>query len=322
MTRQLISIVIPLYNEEESVPVLLKALQKAIRTCEAYDFEFVFIDDGSSDNSATAVNQLVADEPRLRLIEFSRNFGKEAAVSAGIHEAKGDAVIIMDADLQHPPQLIPDFVSKWEQGAEVVVGVRQADGKESIVKRVGSAVFYRIMQAISHTKITPHATDYRLLDRCVVDEFNRFTEHNRMSRGLIDWLGFRREYLYFEAPERQYGEASYTFRKLVGLALNSFTAYSLLPLRLAGYVGCLILLTSGPLAAFIVIEQYVMGDPMGLQISGTASLTVAVLFLVGIILACLGLVAMYIAHIHTEVIDRPLYVIRQKRPRARGKTTP
>lgn len=319
MNRQAVSIVIPLYNEEESAPILLKELQNATEKCDEYDFEYVFVDDGSKDKSVDIVNELIATEPRLRLVEFSRNFGKEAAVSAGMHDAKGDAVIIMDADLQHPPKLIPKFIERWENGAEVVVGVRKTDGKESIVKRVGSAVFYKIMQIISHTDITPHATDFRLLDRRVVNEFNRFTERNRMSRGLIDWLGFRREYLYFDTPERQYGEASYTFSKLVGLAINSLTAYSLLPLRLAGYAGMLILLISGPLAAFIVIEQYILGDPMSLQISGTASLTVAVLFLVGIILVCLGLVAMYIAHIHAEVIDRPLYVVRKKHKHNQNK---
>lgn len=312
MSRKSVSIVIPLYNEEESAPILLKELQEATQKCDEYEFEYVFVDDGSKDKSVDIVNELIKTESRLRLVEFSRNFGKEAAVSAGIHEAKGDAVIIMDADLQHPPKLIPQFIDRWKQGAEIVVGVRKTDGKESIVKRVGSAAFYKIMQVISHTDITPHATDFRLLDRRVVNEFNRFTERNRMSRGLIDWLGFRREYLYFHTPERKYGEASYTLSKLIGLAVNSLTAYSLLPLRLAGYVGMLILIISGPLAAFIVIEQYILGDPMSLQISGTASLTVAVLFLVGIILVCLGLVAMYIAHIHTEVIDRPLYVVRKK----------
>jgi polyisoprenyl-phosphate glycosyltransferase len=310
--KKLISVVVPIYNEEESAPILLMELEKAIDGVDSYDFEFIFVDDGSMDQSVKVIKNLEHESSRLRLIEFARNFGKEAAVSAGIHEAKGDAVIIMDADLQHPPKHIPSFIKQWEDGAEVVVGVRKNDGKESKLKRWGSIWFYKIMQHISHTDITPHATDYRLIDRCVVNEFNRLTERNRMTRGLIDWLGFERRYFYFNTPERLHGEASYTMSKLIGLGLNSLTAYSLTPLRLAGYLGIVILFISAPLGFFVLVEQYIMGDPMRLQFTGSASLGIAVLFLVGIVLMCLGLVALYIAHIHTEVINRPLYVVRRK----------
>jgi dolichol-phosphate mannosyltransferase len=310
MRKKLITIVVPVHNEQECVPILLTELRKVVNKLTAYNFEFVFIDDGSSDQSAAVIKEAMAEYNELRLIEFARNFGKEAAVSAGIHDSKGDAVIIMDADLQHPPQKIPAFIEQWEQGGEVVVGLRKADGKESRLKRVGSIWFYRIMRWISHTEVTPHATDYRLLDRCVVNEFNRLTERNRMTRGLIDWLGFRRTYVSFAAAVRQHGEASYTFRKLVSLAINSFTAYSMLPLRMAGYIGMFILLIAAPACTFVLIEQYIMGDPLRLNFSGSASLGLAVLFLVGIVLVCLGLVALYIAHIHTEVIGRPLYIRR------------
>lgn len=311
--KKLISVVVPIYNEEESVPILLDELEKSVSKLDAYNFEFIFVDDGSSDKSVTVIKELMKKSRRLRPIEFARNFGKEAAVSAGIHDAKGDAVIIMDADLQHPPKHIPSFVEQWEKGAEVVVGVRKNNGKESKLKHWGSIWFYKIMQHISHTEITPHATDYRLLDRCVVDEFNRLTERNRMTRGLIDWLGFERRYFYFNTPERQHGEASYTMSKLIVLGLNSITAYSMMPLRIAGYLGIVILLISAPLGFFVLVEQYIMGDPMLLNVTGSASLGIVVLFLVGIVLMCLGLVALYIAHIHTEVINRPLYVVRRKR---------
>lgn len=307
-----ISVVVPIYNEEESVPILLEELEKATEKVRGYDFEFIFVDDGSKDNSVGIINQLTKKDKRLRPIEFARNFGKEAAVSAGIHDAKGDAVIIMDADLQHPPKHIPRLIEQWEEGAEVVVGVRKNDGKTSKIKQLGSVLFYKIMQHISSTEITPHATDYRLLDRSVVDEFNRLTERNRMTRGLIDWLGFERRYFYFNTPERKHGEASYTMSKLISLGLNSVTAYSLTPLRLAGYLGVVILFISAPLGLFVLVEQYIMGDPMQLQVTGSASLGIAVLFLVGIVLMCLGLVALYIAHIHTEVINRPLYVVRKR----------
>jgi polyisoprenyl-phosphate glycosyltransferase len=309
--KRLISIVVPIYNEALNVPVLVAQLGKEADNL-AYDFEFVLVDDGSRDESVAVVRELIAREPRIRLIEFARNFGKEPAVAAGIHAAKGDGVIIMDADLQHPPSLLPHFIEKWENGADVVIGVRKYSKKESWFKKTASNWFYKIMQRIAHTQITPHATDYRLLDRCVVDEFNALTEHNRINRGLIDWLGFHRDYVHFVAPLRLHGEASYTFKKLVALAINSFTAYSMLPLRLAGYMGVMILLVSAPAIIFIVIEKHIMDDPFGLHITGAATLAVILLFLVGVILACLGLVALYIAHIHAEVVNRPLYISRRE----------
>lgn len=310
-SRKRISIVIPMYNESASLPHLYKALVEACEPIK-YDFEFVLVDDGSRDNTVEIIRGLITQDNRVRLIELSRNFGKEPAVAAGVHAAKGDAVVIMDADLQHPPKLLSRFVEKWEAGADLVIGVREYTKEESWFKKTASAWFYRIMQRIAHTQITPHATDYRLLDRCVVEEFNNMTEHNRINRGLIDWLGFRREYVHFVSPLREHGEAAYTFSRLVALAMNSFTAYSLLPLRLAGYLGVTILLVAGPAIVFILIEKYALNDPWGLHISGPAILATILLFMVGVILACIGLVALYIAHIHAEVVNRPLYITRRE----------
>jgi polyisoprenyl-phosphate glycosyltransferase len=309
---RLISIVVPLHNESPNIHPLYEELLDATANLP-YRFEFILVDDGSRDDSADLARELSRQDPRLQLVEFARNFGKEAAVSAGLHNCKGDAAIIMDADLQHPPALIPAFLAKWREGSEVVVGLRTYDKRETVFKRFTSALYYRIMERISHTKITPHATDFRLLDRVVIDAFNGLSERNRMTRGLIDWLGFKRGYVPFKTRLRQFGEASYGFSKLCSLAINSFTAYSLLPLRLAGYLGLLILAISAPLGLFIVVEKYILHDPLGLQFSGPATLAVIILFLVGVVLACLGLVAMYIAHIHAEVLGRPLYVIRPQR---------
>lgn len=310
-SQKLISIVVPIYNEALNVPVLIDELAKEADGLP-YQFEFVLVDDGSRDESVAIIRELISREPRIRLIEFARNFGKEPAVAAGIHAARGAGVVIMDADLQHPPSLLPQFIEKWERGADVVIGVRKYSKKESWFKKTASTWFYKIMQRIAHTQITPHATDFRLLDRCVVDEFNALTEHNRINRGLIDWLGFHRDYVHFIAPLRLHGEASYTFKKLVELAINSFTAYSMLPLRLAGYMGVMILFVSAPAIVFIVVEKHLLHDPLGLHITGAATLAVILLFLVGVILACLGLVALYIAHIHAEVINRPLYISRRE----------
>lgn len=309
--NHLISIIVPVYNEALSLPEFYQEVTRHMQYIK-HRFELIFIDDGSSDRSVSILRQLRLHDKRIRLIEFARNFGKESAVSAGLHVAKGKAAIILDADLQHPPGLIKRFIVAWEKGAEVVVGLRRYSQEEGRVKRAGSWLFYRIMDHISHTKVTPNATDYRLLDRCAIDAFNQFTERNRMARGLIDWLGFKRAYIHFNAPPRKHGVANYRFKSLVRLAINSFTAYSLLPLKLAGYIGVIILVGSGLLGLFFYAETYIVGDPYNLHISGTAMLATLLLFLVGIVLACLGLVALYIARIHEEVINRPLYVVRQK----------
>ncbi|HXH26964.1 MAG TPA: glycosyltransferase family 2 protein [Candidatus Acidoferrum sp.] len=309
---KLLSIIVPLYNEAENIPLMHRELETQAKKMSEYRFEFIFVDDGSRDESMSVLHRLAKADRRVRVLEFARNFGKEAAVSAGLHAAKGDAVAVMDADLQHPPQLLAQFIKKWRDGADVVVGVREYDAAEGWLKKLSSDIYYAIMGVIAHTKITPHATDYRLLDRSVVDAFNRMGEHNRMTRGLIDWLGFRRDYVHFHAPPRQNGERGYTYRKLINLAMNSFMSYSLMPLKFAGYMGIVILLVSGPLSVFVVIEKYILHDPFGLRITGTATLALMLLFLIGLVLIGQGLVALYIAHIHAEVTNRPLYVVRNE----------
>ncbi|MGH7196873.1 MAG: glycosyltransferase family 2 protein [Candidatus Saccharimonadales bacterium] len=310
-TQKFISIIVPVYNEALNIPLLHKALDSALADLP-YKFEIIFVDDSSRDDSIDTIKRLQASGSlSVRLVEFARNFGKEAAVSAGLHAARGDAAIILDADLQHPPDLIPVFIKKWEEGAEVVVGVKRYSKEEGLLKKASSSMYYRVLGLIASTEITPHATDYRLLDRVAIDEFNRFTERNRMTRGLIDWLGFNRQYVYFEAPPRVNGEAGYSPRKLIQLAMNSFTAYSLLPLKFAGYLGVLILFLSIALGVFVYVEEYMMGDPYNLNITGTAMLAIILLFLIGVVLICLGMVALYIARIHEEVINRPLYVAKR-----------
>ena len=278
-----------------------------------YNYEIIFVDDGSSDNSVDEIKKLADTDENVFYFEFSRNFGKEIATSAGINNAKGDAVIMLDADLQHPPKLIPEFLKKWESGAEIVVGIRNKNKGEGLIKKFGSFLFYKIINLISATKIIPRSTDYRLLDKVVIREFNRFTERSRMTRGLIDWLGFRRDYIYFNAEQRINGNAGYSVFKLIKLALSGFISLSLFPLKFAGYLGIAIVLFSGPLGVFIFIEKYILNDPWGFSFSGPAILAVIILFLIGIVLACLGLIALYIGNIQNEVMNRPLYVLRSKK---------
>ncbi len=309
--KQLLSIVIPVHNESKNIPLIYKAIIEHTKALK-YDFEIIYIDDGSRDDSAAQAYRLTDKDPNVRLLQFARNFGKEAAVSAGLHAAKGAAAIVIDADLQHPPELIKEFIRKWEKGAEVIVGVRNTyTQQESWFKKFSSKWFYRLMNGISSTKITPNATDYRLLDRTAIDAFNEFTEHNRMTRGLIDWLGFKRAYIKFDINERIHGKPTYNYKKLFQLAFNSITSHSMMPLKLAGVLGIIILLIAGPLGIFIFYQKYILNDPGGFNFTGTSALAVIVLFLVGVVLVCLGLIAMYIARIYEEVTNRPLYIVKQ-----------
>lgn len=308
---KLISIVVPAYNESENLPLLFAEIQKTFATL-THNFEVIFINDGSRDNTLAVAHAIEATNPnQVKVIDFSRNFGKEAATTAGYHASTGDAVMAIDADLQHPPALIPHFIEKWLGGIDVVIGVRNNNASDSVIKRLGSKLYYKIINSISETPIVPRATDFRLLDRQVVDELNKLTEHNRMTRGLIDWLGFRRDYIYFVAPERIHGEAAYGFWKLVKLAAESFIAHSLLPLRLAGYVGVFIMILSGTLGVVMVLDRYI--ETMGLNFSGPAILANVILFLVGIVLIMLGLLSYYIGHIYHDTQNRPLYVVRNRR---------
>ncbi len=306
----LISVIIPCHNEDGNLEPLHDALIDATKSVSD-TYEFIYVDDGSTDGTVAKIRGLQRLHPNIRLIELVRNFGKEIAITAGLRAARGAAAITIDADLQHPPALIPELVATWRAGAEVVVGVRRSGtGHAPVLKRAGSAMFYRIVNAISDVEIRAHATDYRLIDRMVIDEFNRFTEHTRLTRGLIDWLGFRRVYINFTPAKRHAGVAAYSYYSLINLALTSFISMSLFPLKVAGYFGFIITAVSGPLGLFILIEKYVFGDPWNLNFSGPAILVVILLFLVGLILIALGLMSLYIATIHTEVTNRPLYVAR------------
>ncbi len=311
---KLVSIIIPAYNEELNIDPIHAALTPIFASLsDRYDFEIIFVNDGSRDKTLDALEQLAARDRRVRYLDFSRNFGKEIATTAGINHCTGDACILIDADLQHPVELIPEFIRRWEAGADVVVGIRNQSKSDSIVKKVGSAIFYKIINTIAAVKIVPNATDFRLLDRIVIDEFNRFSETNRMTRALIDWLGFRRDYIRFNAKERLHGEASYSFIKLFALAINSFISLSLVPLKIAGYLGLLITGVSGISGLYILLGKYVFRTPFASTFSDAENLAILILFLVGILLISIGLLALYVANIQEESIRRPLYVIRKGR---------
>ncbi|MBQ2315013.1 MAG: glycosyltransferase family 2 protein [Treponema sp.] len=304
-----ISTVVPVYNESENVPLIYQALKDVAAAQSSYAWEFVFINDGSRDDSWKELQAIAAADSRVMALDFSRNFGKELALTAGVRHCTGDAAIFLDADLQHPPALIPEFLRKWEQGAEVVASLRKSTEKKSLVKQFGSWVFYRLMNSCAPAQLTPNATDFKLVDRKVINELVRFTEHKRMFRGLIEWLGFRTEYVEFVAPERLHGKATYSLGKLVSLAVNSMASFSLFPLKVVGYLGVTVTLVSTVLLAFMILQNFILHTGL---FSSIAFVIVANTLVLGVVLIALGLMALYVGQIHDEVINRPLFVIREK----------
>lgn len=309
--QKTISIIVPVYNESKNIPLITDEVISIFANI-SYDYELIFVNDGSKDNSQDVIDSLTASNTKIKSIEFSRNFGKEAATSAGLQFCSGDAAIFIDADLQHPPQLILEFIKKWEEGFDVVIGKRSKTKGTSMLKSLTSFLYYKIINSISETPIEPGATDFRLVNRTVIDAFNGFSERERITRGLIDWLGFKRTFVRFVAEERAHGEASYSYLKLIKLAVSSSIAHSLMPLKFAGYLGTLIMIISGIAGTIVFIENYIFNDVLGWSITGSAKLAVLMIFFIGLVLACLGLIALYIGNIHSEVVGRPLYVVKKK----------
>jgi len=309
--EELLSIIIPVHNEAAN---LEWHHTKIVEQLDSYklNYEILYIDDGSTDNSLEIIKNLQSKSKSTKYISFSRNFGKEAATSAGLKVCSGSAAIMIDADGQHPIELIDTFITKWQSGSDVVIGVRASNKGEGFVKKYGSKLFYKALNYLSSDNTVPRSTDFRLIDRKVIDEFNKFTEHGRITRGLIDWMGFKRSYVEFNANERSAGKASYGFRKLTSLALHAFVSHSTLPLKAVGLLGLLITVFAGILGLFIVVEMYILADPMNLSITGTATLAVFLSFLVGVVLACQGLLALYIESIFKESQNRPLYIISER----------
>jgi len=307
----LLSIVVPAYNEAAGLSKFHDQLT-AVLDKLPHTFEILYCDDGSTDMSSNLVKGWNHTDKRVQLVRLSRNFGKEAALSAGISEAKGNAIIMIDADGQHPVGHIAEFIDKWQGGAQVVVGVRDANKNEGGFKRIGSRIFYKLFNKFSSQPLIPGSTDFRLIDAVVREAFMDLPETDRITRGLIDWLGFERAYVHFTANARMHGTATYNKRKLISLAANSFVSLTATPLYVFGYLGILITAASFVLGCAILLEQLILNDPLGWNFTGTAMLGVLILFLVGIVLLSQGMLSVYISHIHEQSKRRPLYVIDRK----------
>lgn len=303
-----LSVVIPVLNEEENLkPVcasLIKVLKKAVSS-----YEIIFINDGSRDDSLKMMHALAKKHSEIRVLSFSRNFGKEIATTAGVHHAEGQATLMFDADGQFPADKIPEFIEKWKAGAQVVIGVRDSNQKEGVVKRYGSKLFYSLFNLLSESAIMPRSTDFRLIDEVVREEFIQMTERHRMTRGLIDWLGFKRDYVTFNSSARLNGEAGYKFYKLATLGINSLVSLSLKPLFLFGWVGAIITGLSVLLGLFVLVEQFILGDPLQLHVTGSGILGIFISFMVGLVLMSQAIIATYLSHVHTQTQARPLFII-------------
>lgn len=305
----LVSVVVPVYREARNLEPLLDGLTRVAASVSATEFEIIFVNDGSPDGSLEVLKGIASRRPDCKIVDLSRNFGKEIALTAGVQYASGDAVICIDADLQHPPDLIPRMVAAWREGAEVVLGVRRSSDKQALARRLGSSLFYWIMARIAETTVVSHSTDFRLISRPVIEAFNQIGERQRMFRGLVDWLGFHRVQIEFDSPARQEGEPGYSYAKLWKLAMSSFVAHSLLPLRFVGYLGIAITLTSLIVLAWMLIAP--LFNPVAFVYTPLAKVVVGNTFLIGIVLTALGVMSLYIAKIYAEVLERPLYAVRQ-----------
>jgi dolichol-phosphate mannosyltransferase len=307
-----LSVVVPVFNEAANLPDFHAALQATLISVVGEKYEIIYCDDGSVDASAAIIRELRASDSHVKLLKLSRNFGKENALTAGIAAATGQAVLMIDSDGQHPVEKIPDFLDAWRKGARVVIGLRQSDGHDSALKRWQSKAFYIIFNSLAGQSLLAGSTDYRLIDRSVQQEFLKLTETERITRGLIDWLGFSPVYIEFQTNPRMHGEPGYSRQKLFKLAINSVVSLSPKPLYLFGYLGLLISFGAFLLGLAVFIEQLLFGDPLHWNFTGTAMLGILVLFLVGIVLVAQGLLSLYVSHIHSQSKGRPLYVIDHK----------
>jgi glycosyltransferase involved in cell wall biosynthesis len=305
-----LSVIIPVKDEEVAIGPCLARLIPVIEAMvdpAAQSFEILFVDDGSSDTTLEVIRKANAANPRVRGISLSRNFGKEAALTAGLDASRGLAVVPLDVDLQDPPEALPKMVAQWRNGFDVVYGVRDNRETDSLPKRITADFYYRAHNWLSNDKIPEHAGDFRLLDRKVVDVIRQMPERNRFMKGLFAWAGFKQAAVSYHREERKVGKTKFNYWKLWTLAIDGITSASTVPLRIWSYLGALVALGALAFAGFIVIRTLTTG----IEVPGYASLMVAILFLGGLQLLSLGVLGEYVGRILTETKGRPLYVVRE-----------
>lgn len=300
------SIIIPIYNEQETVPELLRRLKAVLNGLDR-PAEVLFIDDGSGDASFSLLADAYRSDPRFKVIRLSRNFGHQVAISAGIDYAAGEAILIMDGDLQDPPELLPELIAKWKEGHDVVFAVRRKR-KEGLLKKLAYFTFYRLLQRVAAIDIPLDSGDFSLIDRRVADVLRSMPERRRFVRGIRSWAGFKQVGVEYERDRRFAGEAKYTPSKLSRLALDGIFSFSFAPLRLASYTGFTISVISFALALFYLLQKIFVG----IDTKGWASTIVIILFLGGVQLLTIGIIGEYIGRVYDEVKQRPLYVVSDR----------
>ncbi|MBU0711652.1 MAG: glycosyltransferase family 2 protein [Bacteroidota bacterium] len=301
---QSISIVIPAFNEEENISNISNELILILNKT-SFNYEIIFVNDGSIDSSEQVLDNLNKNNPKVKYISFSRNFGHQAALQAGLSYASGDAVITMDCDLQHPPELIPEMIEKWKLGYKVVNAIRKYPPKTSIFKRMSSYYYYKLFNRLTNLSMIPGAADYKLYDKIVVEKLNALKENARFIRGLSIWIGFDQTNVFYTAKDRASGETKYSFTKMIHLALDGITSFSNFPLRIAVYFGFIICFFSFFYLVYVLYIRLFTSS----AIPGWASMITLILFLGGVQLMTIGVVGIYIGKIFEEVKNRPLYII-------------
>lgn len=308
---KVISILVPCYNEQESLPLLYRSLLSIMedeRIAGKYDFEILLVNDGSRDSTLAVMRQLHREDKRVNYIDLSRNFGKENAMMAGFDHVTGDACVIMDADLQHPPQVILQMIEKWEDGYEDVYAKRNSRGKESWLRRRLSLRFYKILNKMSKVEMLQNVGDFRLLDKRCVEALRSLRETERYTKGLFCWIGYKKAEILFDSADRVAGQSSWSMWKLFGFAVDGIVSFTTVPLQLATWLGLLISVGAFIYMIFVLLKALVYGDP----VAGFPTLLSVMLFLDGVLLFCVGILGEYVARIYTETKRRPGYIVREK----------
>ncbi len=304
-----ISVVVPCYNEEAVIEIFYNEINKVSRLMADVDFEFLFINDGSGDNTLEELKKINKSDKRVKYISFSRNFGKEAAIFAGLQHANGDYVAIMDADLQDPPSILPEMYKAVTEEGFDSAATRRVDRKgEPVIRSFFARIFYKLMNKISQTDIVDGARDYRLMSRKFVDALLSMCEYNRFSKGMFGWVGYKTKWLEFENVERAAGETKWSFWKLFKYSLEGIIAFSTTPLVISSVVGVIMCITAMIFILLIVVRKLILGDP----VAGWASMVSIILFLGGIQLLCIGVLGEYLSKTYLEVKKRPIYLIDVK----------
>jgi glycosyltransferase involved in cell wall biosynthesis len=306
-TPTLLSVVAPVFDEQELVE---EFVARTIAAVADYDFELVIVNDGSSDRTPELLDRIAASDPRVRVIHLSRNFGHQAALTAGLEHAVGDLVAMIDADLQDPPELILEMIERWREGSDVVYAVRKQREGETAFKLATASWFYKLFDKLAQVDLEPNSGDFRLLDRRALDALLAMTERSRFLRGMTVWVGFTQTAVPYQRDARHAGETKYTLRKMMRFSLDAIASFSHLPLQLATYVG---LLSAG--VAFIAIPVVILLRIFDSYLPGFSSITIAILLLGGIQLIALGVIGEYVGRIYDEVKHRPLYIVREERNR-------